>query len=71
MNLDNYKLFSFRHATPPLTAHKSNALNVSPTAKNSGTVKFHRLLHSIVALLLCAIKGRSLRDGWYSLGLGI
>ena len=49
--------------TPPLTARKSNALNVSPTAKNSRTVSFLRLIHSIVALFLRAIKGKSLRDG--------
>jgi hypothetical protein len=51
--------------TPPLTAHKSNALKDLPQAKNSGTDRFWCLLHSIVALLLRAIKGKSLRDGWF------
>ena len=56
-NLEKCRYESFWQLTPPLTAHKSNALNVLPTAKNSRTDSFLRLIHSIVALLLRAIKG--------------
>ena len=65
MNLENCRYISFWRCPPPLTAHQNNALNVLPTAKNSRTVSFLRLIHSIVALLLCAIKGKSLRDGCF------
>lgn len=41
---------------PSLRAHKSNALIVLPTAKNSGTVTFFPSHHSILALPLCAFK---------------
>ena len=58
-NLENCREYRFWQLTPPLTAHKNNALNVIPTAKNSRTDRFLRLIHSIVALFLCAIKGKS------------
>ena len=64
LNLENCRYDVWWQLTPPLTAHKSNALSTSSTAKNSGTGWFLRLGHSIVAWLLCAIKGKSLRDGW-------
>jgi len=40
MNLENCRYFSFWWWTPSLRAHRSNALNRLPTAKNSGTVSF-------------------------------
>ena len=63
MNLENVDILVCGKSSPPLTACKNNALNVLPTAKNSRTVSFLRLIHSIVALLLRTIKGKSLRDG--------
>ncbi|MBR0600648.1 hypothetical protein [Sinanaerobacter chloroacetimidivorans] len=42
-----------------MTARQTSALNVIPTAGNSRTDSFHRLIHSIVALLWRAIKGKS------------
>ena len=74
-NLENCRYVSFRQRTPPLTAHQNNALNVLPTAKNSRTDRFLRLIHSIVALFWCAIKGRARTCGsgdWiFYLWLGI
>ena len=59
MNLENCRYVSDWQCTPPLTAHQNNALNVLPTAKNSRTVSFLRLIHSIVALFWRAIKGKA------------
>ena len=59
MNLENCGYVSDWQCTPPLTAHQNNALNVLPTAKNSRTVSFLRLIHSIVALFWRAIKGKA------------
>ena len=58
-NLENCRCVSYWQCTPPLTAHQNNALNVLPTAKNSRTVSFLRLIHSIVALFWCVIKGKA------------
>lgn len=38
LNLDNCRYFTFWIVTPSLRAHKSNALIVITTARNSGTV---------------------------------
>ena len=75
MNLENCRYVSDWQCTPPLTAHQNNALNVLPTAKNSRTDRFLRLILSIVALFWCAIKGRARTcgsGGWiFYLWLGI
>ena len=75
MNLENCRYVSDWQCTPPLTAHQNNALNVLPTAKNSRTDRFLRLIHSIIALFLRAIKGRARTagsGGWiFYLRLGI
>ena len=65
MNLENCRYLGIGKLPPPLTAHKRNAVRVSPTAKNSRTVSFLHRIHSSVAFLLCVIKGKPLRDGWY------
>ena len=58
MNLENCRYLDCGSLPPPLTAHKRNAVRVSPTAKNSRTVDFLHRIHSSVAFLLCAIKGK-------------
>ena len=58
MNLENCRYVSYRQCTPPLTARQNNALNVLPTAKSSGTVRFFRLIHSMAVLLWCSIRGQ-------------
>ena len=62
MNLENCRYLDCGRLPPPLTAHKRNAVRVSPMAKNSRTVSFLHRMHSSIAFLLCAIKGKSLRD---------
>ena len=53
-------------------SHKSNALNVSPTANSSRADSSFRMIHSIEALFLRAIKDKSLGDDrFFSLFLNL
>ena len=75
MNLENCRYVSLSKFTPPLTARKRTAVDKSPTAKNSRTVRTSSVEYSSVAVLLRAIKGQAESvafDGWiYYLRLGI
>ena len=59
MNLENCRYVSDGQCTPPLMGHQNNALNILPTAKNSRTVNFFRLIHSIVAFFWVCHQGQS------------
>jgi len=58
-------IIDFGSLTPPLTARKRTAVGVSPTAKNSGTVRILSVIYSSVAVLFRAIKGRPQCGGWF------